>query len=336
MQHAHAPGRRLRSCAALIAAVTGIALLAGCGSSSSSSGSAPAAAAGGTSRTAASSTKAVAADYPTQDVISAIAEDSALHAELAAAVPGVGSTLTLGTTLQPGLNGLPHAGTSSSGENVGADVDLRNAVAKLLGITWDVQNGTFATIIPGVQNGKYQVGQDNFAVTAAREKVVGFATYLTDGQALLVPSSSTLPAAAKITDLCGLTVGTGAGSSFQQILTTHAGDCAKAGKQPYTVQYFADNSAIWLGLANGRIDVYFGPTLSLKYDATHVPNVKFLDQLSSTPVGFVTAKDSALAKVLADAVNKLIASGDYAKILAKWSIADYGVPASQVNPAPSL
>jgi polar amino acid transport system substrate-binding protein len=67
-----------------------------------------------------------------------------------------------------------------------------------------------------------------------------------------------------------------------------------------------------------------------------VPNVKFLDQLSSTPVGFVTAKDSALAKVLADAVNKLIASCDYAKILAKWSIADYGVPASQVNPAPSL
>jgi ABC-type amino acid transport substrate-binding protein len=42
---------------------------------------------------------------------------------------------------------------------------------------WNVQNGTFATIIPGVQNGKYDVGQDNFGVTAAPEKVVDFATY---------------------------------------------------------------------------------------------------------------------------------------------------------------
>ena len=69
------------------------------------------------------------------------------------------------------------------------DVDLRNAVAKVLGVSWNVQNGTFATIIPGVQNGKYQVGQDNFGATKAREQVVDFATYLTDGQAFLGASS---------------------------------------------------------------------------------------------------------------------------------------------------
>jgi polar amino acid transport system substrate-binding protein len=33
---------------------------------------------------------------------------------------------------------------------------------------------------------------------------------------------------------------------------------------------------------NGKIAVYFGPTLSLKYDATHLPNVKFIGQFSST------------------------------------------------------
>ena len=318
--------RNPRVAATALVVILGAAPLAGCGSS------APAAAAPPGARASASPSSS----YPTQDVVSSVAEDSALRAELAAAVPGVGSSLTLGTTIQPGLNGLPHAGTAADNENVGADVDLRNAVARLLGVTWDVQNGTFATIIPGVQNGKYQVGQDNFAVTAAREKVVSFATYLTDGQALLVPSDSTLTSAATVADLCGLTIGTGAGTSFQQILTTHAGDCAKAGKKAYSVQYYSDNSAIWLGLANGRIDVYFGPTLSLKYDASHVPNVKFLDQLSSTPVGFVTAKDSPLAKVLADAVNKLIEGGEYAKILAKWDIGGYGVSTSQVNPPPTL
>ena len=305
-----------------------MALLSGCGSSASGSGAAADPVTSGSSS---------ATGYPTTDVVSPISEDTALHTALLAADPSASSgQITLGTTYNPGLTGLPHSGQNSAGQNIGADVDLRNAIAKVLGITWNVQNGTFDTIIPGVQNGKYAVGQDNFGVTSAREKEVDFATYLTDGQSLLAPSDSSLNTVTNITQLCGLTVGTSPGTTFQTILTTNASKCAAAGKSPYTVQYFADDAAIWLGLANGRIDVYFGPTLSLKYDATHVPNVKFLSQISSTAVGFVTAKDSPLAKLVAEAVNELISTGEYAKILAKWSITGYGVPSSQVNPAPTL
>ena len=312
-------------------AVASISLLAACSSSATTGNSAAVSATGASS------------GYPTTDVVSGIAEDATLHQALLADDPGAASGLSLGTTYQPGQTGLPHVGQSAASaksgadvDDIGADVDLRNAVAKVLGISWNVQNGTFATIIPGVQNGKYDVGQDNFGVTSAREKIVNFATYLTDGQALLAPSDSSLNSVTNITQLCGLTIGTGAGTTFQTILQTNASKCAAAGKKAYTVDYFSDNSAIWLGLANGRIDAYFGPTLSLKYDATHVANVKFLSQISSTPVGFVTSKDSQLAKLLALAVNKLIADGSYAKILAKWSISGYGVSASQVNPPATL
>ena len=305
-------------------ALTASALLAGCGSAASPTANAAGASPG------------ASAAYPAQDVVTAVAEDPKLHAALLAADPDAANGLVLGTTYQPGLTGLPHVGQDSSGQNIGADVDLRNAVGKVLGVSWSVQNGTFATIIPGVQNGKFAVGQDNFGVTAAREKIVDFATYLTDGQALLAPSDSTLDKVTDITQLCGRTVGTGAGTTFQTILTANAKKCAAAGRTPYTVQYFSDNAAIWLGLANGRIDVYFGPTLSLEYDAAHVPNVKFLSQISSTPVGFVTVKGSPLAKLLSEAVNELIADGEYAKILGKWSITGNGIAASAVNPAPNL
>lgn len=316
--------------------MAGVLLLSACSSTSS-----PAAAGSGSKASAASGAPAASASgssdaFPTQDVVSGISADSTLTSELATAAPGNNGSLILGTTLSPGLTGLPHVGTSDAGAQVGADVDLRNAVAKLLGITWNVQNGTFATIIPGVQNGKYQVGQDNFGVTAAREQVVDFATYLTDGQSFLASTSSSLNAISAVTDLCGQTIGTGAGTTFQEILTKDAPQCAAAGKPAYTVDYFTDNSAIWLGLANGRIDLYFGPTLGLKYDAAHVANVKFLNQFSSTAVGFVTAKGSPLAKVLSDAVNELISNGDYAKILDKWSITGYGVQTSQINPKPAL
>jgi polar amino acid transport system substrate-binding protein len=329
------PARRPRILSAAAAlAVGGVLVLAGCSSSSSSSpaaasSSAPASSAPAGSA-AASSPAASSTAIPTQDVVSGIAEDPKLHAELPASVQSSGQLL-LGTTIQPGIVGLPHAG-EVNGVNVGLDVDLRNAVAKVLGVTWDVQNGTFATIIPGVQNGKYQVGQDNFGATAAREKVVDFATYLNDGQAFLGASSVSASSISAITGACGYTIATSPGSTFQTLLTDNASKCSATGKKPWTVQYFSDSAPIFLGLANGKVDLYFGPTLSLKYDATHVAGTKFLGQISSTPVGFVTAKGSPIAKALSAAVNELIANGDYAKIFAKWGVGGDLISSSTLNP----
>ena len=316
------PGRR-SPLAALLAAAT-LVLIAACGSTSKSEAGAPVAAVGSAS-----------APLPTQDVVSGIQADPALKAELPAAVAARG-TLLLGTTQPTGLSGLPHDGVDGAGKEVGLDVDLRNAIAKKLGVTWDTQYGTFQTIIPGAQNGKFDVGWGNFGVTKAREKIVDFATYLTDGQAFLGASSVSADKISTLTDLCGYTVATSPGSTFQQILTDGAAKCSAAGKKPYQVQYFSDSAPIFLGLANGKIDVMFGPTLSVKYDAAHVPNTKFLGQISTTPVGVVTAKGSPLAKPLSDAVNALIADGSYAKIFAKWGVTDTEVKTSQVNPDPGL
>ena len=276
-----------------------------------------------------------APSYPTRNVTAGIKTDPTLHAELPAAVRSSG-TLTLGTTINPGTSGLPHDGVVGNNQEIGLDVDLRNAIANVLGITWNEQNGTFDTIVPGVQNGKYDVGEDNFGVTKAREQVVDFATYLADGQSFLGPTTGALNSVRTLTDLCGLTVATSPGTTFQQILTNGASKCADTGRKPYTVQLFATSAPIWLGLANGKIDVYFGPTLSLKYDVDHEPDVKFLGQVSSTPVGLITAKNSPLTKPLSDAINELISTGDYAKILAKWGVNSSAVTASQVNPPASL
>ncbi len=315
---------RLSRIAGGTAAALTLVLLAACGSATGDANSAAPQPVGNT-----------ASSYPTQDVVSGITSDPRLHAELPASVRSAGS-LTLGTTISPGTSGLPYDGVTPSGQEIGLDVDLRNAVAKVLGITLTEQNGTFDTIVPGVQNGKYDLGQDNFGVTRAREQVVDFATYLSDGQSFLGTTSGSLDAVHAITDLCGLTIATSPGSTFQQILTTDANKCASAGKKPYTVQLFATSAPIWLGLANGKIDIYFGPTLGLRYDSTHLSNVRFLGQFSATPVGLITVKGSPLTKPLSDAVNKLISNGDYARILAKWGVTSSGITRSQVNPPATL
>jgi len=306
-------------------------ILAGCGSSGAGSAAGSAGAGGspaGDPGAAAPSAGSTA--IPTQDVVSAIKQDPKLNAELPASVRSSGQ-LILGTTFQPGTAGLPYAG-QVDGQNVGLDVDLSDAVAKVLGVRLDMQNGTFDTIIPGVQNGRYQVGLDNFGVTSAREKVVDFATYLNDGQSFLGASSVSVSAVKAITGACGYTIATSPGTTFQALLTENASKCAATGKQPWTVQYFSDTAPIFLGLANGKVDLYFGPTLSLEYDARHIAGTKFLGQISSTPVGFVTAKGSPIAKALSGAVNELIANGDYAKIFGKWGVSGSEIAKSTLNP----
>lgn len=305
--------------------------LAACGEHSDTlSGEDKAVGAPKTSAAAASSTA-----VPTEDVVSGITTDPKLHAALPQAVQDTGK-LSLGTTEATGETFLPHGGSTADGTQIGLDIDLRNAVAKVLGVDWDVEFGSFETIVPGTQSGKYDVGQANFAVTSERLKVVDYATYLKDGQSFITTGDSDLSTVKSLTDICGHTVSTTPGSSFQQILEQGASACKDAGKQPYKVEYFKDQAAILLGLQNGKTDLFFGPTLSLKYIVAQQPNLKFLGEISSTDVGFVTAKGSPLAHVLVDAVNELIDNGDYAKIFAKWDVAGIGIEKSEFDPQPAF
>lgn len=320
-----------------VVAIAAALALAGCNSSDTLSSTDQKVGAGAPSGGAAGSGASAASTdaLPTQDVVSGVTEDKALHGKLPAAIRSSG-VLTLGTTEATGTSGLPHSGSDASGAQIGLDVDLRNAVAKLLGVKLKVSYGTFETIVPGTQSGKYEVGQDNFAVTSQRLPVVDFATYLKDGQGFVAARSSPLSKVTKLSDICGHTVSTTSGSSFQQILQQGESQCSQAGLKPYTTKYYPDQSSIVLGLQNGKTDLYFGPTLGDKYLVAHQPNLKFLGEVSSTDVGFVTAKGSPLAPVLVSAVNELIKDGTYAKVFDKWGIAGSVINKSEFNPKPAF
>ncbi|NHN57184.1 transporter substrate-binding domain-containing protein [Calidifontibacter sp. DB0510] len=310
------PSPLLRRAAPAVATVFTLATLAGCGSNSPDSSSQSGAPGG------------------SANAVAAVQINSAARKLLPADVQS-SQQLTLGATRVTGTSALPHTGIQD-GKEVGLDIDLRAAVAKSLGITWKVQTGTFPTIVPGVQNGKYQVGQANFGVTKERLKIVDFATYLNDGQAFVGSKQVKVQSVTKLSDVCGLKIATGSGTTFQKLLETHKNECAAQGKQPYTVQYFSDNAPIYLGLQNGKIDAYFGPTLSLKVLVKKLDGTRFLGQVTQTPVGFITAKGSPIAPALIAAINGLIKDGTYAKIFAKWGVPFSAIKQSQLNPRPTF
>jgi polar amino acid transport system substrate-binding protein len=268
--------------------------------------------------------------FGTEDVVAQVQRDASIAALVPAEVRQAG-TLKFGSA----IGSAPIAFYDMDDHTAyGVDIDFSNAVVKVLGLRMDRQRVGGPQIITGLLSGKFEVATANFAVTAAREKVLDFVTYMHDGAGFLVPSSSTLTGS--VTDLirlCGLTVGTGVGTTYDQSLEQNKARCAAAGRKPYEIATYSDSASQFAAVRAGRIDVLMSTASILRYAATQQPNLRFLNQYDSKDVGFGLRAKSPLASALAAAVNKLIADGTYAKILAKWRFpASAGISRSQVNP----
>ncbi len=181
------------------------------------------------------------------------------------------------------------------------------------------------------------MGTGNFGVTEERRKTIDFVTYINDGQGFAARDggggSGDIPKrVADLTDLCGLTVATGAGTTFEATLEDNAHRCTDAGKKAYRVKTFADPATIWLALGQGRVDVVMSTINGLRYAVRQQQGVTFLNAYRRLDVGFAFAKGSRLAPAFRAAVDGLIADGSYARILKKWGVSPSALRHSRLSP----
>ncbi|MEU5694139.1 ABC transporter substrate-binding protein [Actinosynnema sp. NPDC020468] len=217
---------------------------------------------------------------------------------------------------------------------LGLDIDIAEAATKVLGVKVDREVASFEAILPALTSGKYQVGTGNFGVTEARKKTIDFVTYINDGQGFAVrKDDDRLSKVTKLDQLCGLKIGTGAGTTFEATLEREKHVCADEGKPAYEVQVFSENAAVYLGLQQKHIDVIMSTINGLRYAATQQPNLEFLGEFKRLDVGFAFQKGSPLLPAFQAAVNKLIENGTYKKILDKWGTQDSAIPKSEISPA---
>ncbi|MEU4038770.1 ABC transporter substrate-binding protein [Streptomyces collinus] len=273
---------------------------------------------------------------PTDDPVAAVRKVDSVAALLPADVREAG-TLRVGSSV-----GFPPGAYYPNGPDkapAGQDIDLADAVAKVLGVRLERQDASFETILPALGSGKYDVGTGNFGVTTERLKTIDFVTYIDDGQGFAVKKGSTA-LRTKVTDLtqlCGLTIGTGAGTTFEATLAAQKGVCAKAGKKPYDVKVYSENAATLTALQQGRIDVIMSTINGLRYQAAQpAAQTTFLGEYHRLDVGFAFKKGSPLTRAFRAAVNELIEDGAYARILKKWNTSASAIKASRINPPEHL
>lgn len=205
-------------------------------------------------------------------------------------------------------------------EVVGIEIDLLNLICADLGVTLDIQQMDFDSVLPGVQTGKYDVGVSGISVTPEREKNVLFTNpYCLAAQAIVVPEGSAIAGKA---DLDGKTVAVQTG-------TTAESYCMSSG---YTVNSYAANSDAKLALTTGKVDAWVIDDLTAAdmvkvYNAEHDDQLVILsDAMTTEPYAFALAKGS---EDLVDAINasldKLIADGTVASLFEKYA-APYTAP----------
>lgn len=265
---------------------------------------------------------------PTADVVSGVRKDAAAAALLPAGVRSAG-TLHIASSI-----GTPPSATYlADGRTLaGTDIDFGDAVARVLGLKPKREVAAFEAILPALGSGKYEVGTGNFGVTDARSRTIDFVTYLNDGQGFAVRDDSDLADVTDLTQLCGLTVGTTAGTTFEVTLEQNRHRCGEAGKKAYDVKTYADASAVWTSLQQGRTDVVMSTINGLRYAVRQQEGVRFLNEFKRLDVGFAFEKGTPLAPAFQAAVNRLKADGTYDRILKKWGISDSAVETSQISP----
>lgn len=220
---------------------------------------------------------------------------------------------------------------------LGVEPDIAQLVADGLGLEYAPENVAWADWPLGVESGKYDAVVSNVTVTEERKDIFDFAVHRNDVVAFAVRADSEIESIESAEDVAGLAVAVGSGTNQEKILLEWFAENEKNGLEPGEPVYCDDNAAANLALASGRIDATFGPNPTAAYRVATTGDSKIVGSVNggfpeTAQIGVTTAKGSGLVDPVAVVLNHAIDSGDYARVLERWDLADEAVEESVINP----
>jgi polar amino acid transport system substrate-binding protein len=303
---------------ALAAAVAVATMLGACSSAGSGGSASP----GGSSSSAPAGSSAGAASG---------GASSRLHSLLPARIQKSG-TLTMATDA---TIGAPFASFGSDNKTiVGVNVDIANALGKVLGVKIEVKNTPFGTFIPGLQAKRYDFSVSVMLDTKEREQVVDFIDYIKDGSGFLVRSGDSHDNL-QLGDMCGMKAAAISGSVEQEDLQAQSKKCTAAGKKAVSLSVFAENAQGILALTSGRVDAWTGDS---DQNAWFKQQNNGAVKQSGVPFGagidgIAVLKGSPLLTPIQKALQMLMDDGTYKQILARYGIQDSALGKATLNNA---
>ncbi|MGB8623746.1 MAG: glutamine ABC transporter substrate-binding protein GlnH [Paracoccaceae bacterium] len=194
---------------------------------------------------------------------------------------------------------------------VGFDIDMWDAIAKEIGVTYELRPMDFSGIIPALQTGQIDVALAGITIKPEREKVIDFSDgYYDSGFLLMVPAKSDIKGEE---DLEGKTLAVKMGTS--------AADYAEENFNGTTLRKFPNVDNAYLELRTGRVDAAMHDTPNVLYYIKNAGNgqVKTVGkQMMAQQYGVGFPKGSPLVARVNAALANMRADGRYDAIFEKW------------------
>ncbi|HLY13291.1 MAG TPA: ABC transporter substrate-binding protein [Candidatus Limnocylindrales bacterium] len=211
-----------------------------------------------------------------------------------------------------------------NGNPIGSDIEIGQEIAKRLGLTAEIQNSVFDTIIPALIGNKCDIIISDQNITADRVKQVDMIPYFQAGQSFVVAVGN--PAGINTTDdLCGKKVGAETGTTEVDYLTkTLSPACTKKGLAAITSKTFGKDSDALLALQSGQVDAYFADTPPAAYYTIQHPDQFVLAPIAPLAPAFagisVLKSNTGLRDAIQQALVAMANDGTYLAILKKYAV----------------
>ncbi|MFE7188674.1 ABC transporter substrate-binding protein [Kitasatospora sp. NPDC057541] len=234
----------------------------------------------------------------------------------------------------------------ADGKPDGLDPDIAAALGRILDLRIEYVDTPFDKLLPDLHAKQFDVVMSALSdIRQRREGVdeagkpagqpVDFVDYFIAGTSMVVAKGN--PKGIRtLDDLCGKTVAVQSGTTQEEILARQTTACTRTGK-PLTVHKFDTDPKALAEVAAGTAHAGLNDFPVAAYAARTTDGGNRLEvvtgsQSRSNPYGIALRKEDAqLRDVLAKAVDQLIRSGEYDKILAKWDVAAGAAQNAVVN-----
>lgn len=194
---------------------------------------------------------------------------------------------------------------------VGFDVDLWDAIAKDMGVTYKLLPIDFTGIVPGLQSGQIDLVMAGISITDARKRVVDFSDpYYHSGLMLLVRADSDIKSS---DDLKGKLIALKTGTGSVTYATEHFPEVGQ--------RQFPNVDNAFLELQTGRVDAVLHDAPNVLYYAATggKGKVKTIGNvLEALDYGAMFPKGSDLVARYNASLEHVKANGTYDKIYEKW------------------
>jgi polar amino acid transport system substrate-binding protein len=228
----------------------------------------------------------------------------------------------------------PNEFKDSSGKIIGFDVDLMNAITKVLGLTPVYKEADFDKIIPSIQAGTFNIGMSSFTDNLERQQQVDFVTYFNAGTQWAQQAGGNIDP----NNACGKRVAVQA-TTVQDTdeIPAKSKACTDAGKPAIEKVKFTDQSEATNALVLGRVDAMSADSPVTAYAIKQAGGkIEAAGGVfDSAPYGYPIAKGSQLAQAVQKAVQYLIDNGQYKTITEHWGVEAGAIPTAVINGATS-